>query len=305
MDRKMKEQIKPLFKNIPAVVFTIDNNYVPYFSVALTGLLRNISAAEQYDIVVLHQDLNDENRQILEQECAGLSNLSLRFININELIHQTGKDKFVSNIAHINEVTYFRLYIPQLFSRYKKVIFLDSDICIDGDIAGLYRIEMGKNYLAAVRGCLSVWQKNYQTLRHKSSFSFAQYTKEVLNVESADYFNAGVLVFNIQQILKDKKHKDFFEKLDILPTLAYNDQDILNMCCKDRITWLGVEWNYCSKFTFIEDAKTYDDMLTDKIKIYHYIGADKPWLNPRRRYYNIFYTYATLSPYWKNFLKQN
>ena len=63
----MKEIVQPIYKpNIPAIVFTIDDGYVPYFSVALTGLLKNSSTARSYDIVVLYRILSAENKKKME-----------------------------------------------------------------------------------------------------------------------------------------------------------------------------------------------------------------------------------------------
>ena len=191
-----------------------------------------------------------------------------------------------------------------MFALYKKVIFLDADICIDADIAPMYEIDLQDDYLAAARGCLSIYQKSYKTCHSQSARKFAQYTHEVLDMDGRDYFNAGVLIFNITQILKDKKDKEFLLWLDKAPLLRYNDQDILNTCCKNRIKYIGCEWNYCAKFDYMTEKNIYDEALTSDIKIYHYIGADKPWINKKRPFYNIFYTYALLSPYKEFFVNK-
>lgn len=301
----MKEIVSPIYKpNIPAIVFTIDDGYVPYFSVALTGLLKNSSSAKSYDIVVLYRILSAENKKILLTECQKYANVSLRFYNIDELIKGNDCEKWVSNIAHINEVAYYRLYIPEIFAKYKKVIFLDADICIDDDISGLYDIDLQDNYLAAVRGCMSVYSQVYSTCVDNSAYEFVQYVNDVLRIDDKNYFNAGILVFNVEKILQDKKNEDFIAKLNIVSSLKYNDQDILNICCAGRVKYLGCEWNYCPKYTRINDKKQYDKMLGDKVKIYHYIGSDKPWLNQQRQFHNVFYCYAMLSPYWNFFVKQ-
>ena len=303
----MKEQntcIKPIYKaDIPAIIFTIDDGYVPYFSVALAGLLHNTSDNNVYDITVLYKFISEKNMEILQNQCRPYPNVSLRFFNVGNIIAENQKDKLVSNIEHINEVAFYRLYIPDIFALYKKIIFLDADICIDGDVAGLYRVDLGKNYLGAVRGCMAMQIKSYSTCISESAYRFARYVHDVVHMDGQNYFNAGVLLFNVRQMLKDGKNKEFLSKLDIVKTLRYNDQDILNMCCKDRVKYLGCEWNYCAKFENASDKKIYDDMLQDSIKIYHYIGSDKPWINKFRPFYNVFYTYAMLSPYWKNFLK--
>ncbi|MCV5307518.1 glycosyl transferase, partial [Escherichia coli] len=47
--------------------------------------------------------------------------------------------------------TYARLFIPQLFREYKKVVFIDSDTVVKADLATLLDVEIGTNLVAAVK----------------------------------------------------------------------------------------------------------------------------------------------------------
>jgi lipopolysaccharide biosynthesis glycosyltransferase len=115
-----------------------------------------------------------------------------------------------SNIEHINEVAFYRLFIPSIFKEYKKVIFLDCDICIDGDVAELYDVELNDNYVAAAKGMFAI-SKNDDAKILNEGFDAISYVYETLFVPIEDYFNAGVMIFNIKQILKDNKHLEFID----------------------------------------------------------------------------------------------
>lgn len=53
--------------------------------------------------------------------------------------------------AHFSASTYARLFIPQLFREYEKVIFIDSDTVVKADLAALLNVELGTNLVAAVK----------------------------------------------------------------------------------------------------------------------------------------------------------
>ena len=294
------DSIKKIYKgDIPAIVFTLDDTYVPYFSVALTGLVTNSSKNKVYDIVILSNDIMEKNQKKLSAYCAKFPNVSLRFYNIEDYI-KNEKQYMKSNIEHINEVAFYRLFIPSIFKEYKKVIFLDCDICIDGDVAELYDVELNDNYVAAAKGMFAI-SKNDDAKILNEGFDAISYVYETLFVPIEDYFNAGVMIFNIKQILKDNTHLEFIDKLKESKKFIYNDQDILNLCCHKRVKSLGSEWNFLRKFNDINYVQIYDAELKNKIKIYHYVGNDKPWLKHDRLFYNVWYMYAILSPF-KDFL---
>ncbi len=294
------DSIKKIYKgDIPAIVFTLDDTYVPYFSVALAGIAINGLKNKTYDIVVLSTDISEQNKEKLSDFITKFPNISLRFYDIEKIIEKE-KQYMKSNIEHINEVAFYRLFIPSIFKEYKKVIFLDCDICVDGDIAELYNIDLKDNYIAAAKGMFSISHEHNIRIS-LDRYKAAQYMHEVLSIPVKDYFNAGVLVFNIKQILQDGKQDEFISKISEAHKFKYNDQDILNICCHNRVKFLGVEWNFLRKFKDKNSVLVYDSMLTSKIKIYHYVGNNKPWLKHDRLFYNVWYMYAILSPF-KDFL---
>lgn len=62
----IKHSIKPAFKekNIP-VIFASSQEYVPYLSVALTSLKKNMNPDYNYDIIVLVTDMDSISQSLL------------------------------------------------------------------------------------------------------------------------------------------------------------------------------------------------------------------------------------------------
>ena len=86
--------------------------------------------------------------------------------------------------------TYFRLFIASLYPQYNKAIYLDSDIVVLHDVAELFNIDIGNNLVGAVPD--DIIQKNEV---------FQEYVEKVVGVSSyKNYFNAGVLVMNLEEL---------------------------------------------------------------------------------------------------------
>ena len=121
-------------QHIP-ICFATDDNYVPFLTVALASLLDNASKENFYNIYILTSNLSLENTNSIKKH--ETENSSIEFVSLsNEL------DK-VQSMFHLRDYyskeTYYRIFIPNLFPQYEKVIYLDCDITVLGDISELYQ----------------------------------------------------------------------------------------------------------------------------------------------------------------------
>ena len=74
--------IEPAFAtpNAYTLVFAPDNNYTPYFGVALKSLIINSKPNELYDIILFENDISERNKKLLAAMLP--KNFSLRFFNL-------------------------------------------------------------------------------------------------------------------------------------------------------------------------------------------------------------------------------
>ena len=103
------------------------------------------------------------------------------------------------------------------------------------------------------------------------------YWKEKFQDAKYTYFNAGVLLMNLDQIRITEIWKEWIELAK--QKWEYHDQDILNITCLDKILYLSPRYNA----TYPIRAKGADqwdlfrkDDLAEKPVIYHFT-ASKPW----------------------------
>ena len=57
-----------------------------------------------------------------------------------------------NKLPHINHMTFARYFIPDFVTE-DKVLYLDSDLVVTGDLTDLFELDLGENYLAATRSC--------------------------------------------------------------------------------------------------------------------------------------------------------
>ena len=263
------------YKEIP-IFFASDNNYAPYLVVALKSLLANASKEYFYKIHVLTSNMSDDNKLVLLRELT--FNSSIEFINLSKETEAI-KDKF-----HLRDYysidTYYRFFIADLFPEYDKVIYLDSDIIVLGDISDLYFYNIS-NYL------LGVVQE--QVMAHNEVFS--DYVEKALGVKCKNYFNAGILLMNSKLFRLYNIQSKFFKLMGKFKFRVTQDEDYLNVICKDKVKYLDLGWN---KMPFEETG--FDDV---DLKIIHYTLGWKPWHYENVRYEEYFWQYASQTEYYE------
>ena len=121
------------------------DEYAPFAAVLVRSVIANISADKNYDIVILSDDMLQRNRLRIEAMADGLDNVSVRVMDISDII----KDFHFYTWAHFTPNTYYRLLAPDLFKAYKKVLYLDSDIVVNHDVAELYATDLDGYMMAA------------------------------------------------------------------------------------------------------------------------------------------------------------
>ena len=300
------DEIKPAFeKNNVAIAVSCNEYYMPLLGVMLNSLLKNGSEDNNYDIIVV-RNLNDFESEtskryvkMLNKDIGNRKNASIRFVDISRLIGN--KEFFVR--GNFTPETYFRLFLPEIMVNYDKVLYLDADMVVKHDVAELYNYDIGDNLLGAVRDPI-ISGSNKAYLYNKHDYM------EQLGIENIyDYFQAGVLLINLNEISKDKLCERMIEyaashDCDLV------DQDVLNLFCQGRVKYIDNKWNVdvntiansVVPFAPVKMWKEYQ-YNRDNAYIYHFAGADKPWCNPNLDKADIFWNAARETEWYEIILQ--
>lgn len=259
-------------KEIP-IFFSTDDNYIPYLDVAIASLIANASKEYNYRIIVLNTGLKEDN--IAKVKLNERPGFVIDFIDISMQIENI-KSRF-KNVYHFSIVTYYRLFIASLFPQYDKIVYLDCDLVVLGDISELYHTELGENILGAV-------VDHFVT----TTTEFRLYAEKAIGVNPDTYFNAGVLLINLEEFRKNNIERKFIKLItehdfDLLDP----DQAYLNYLCYGKTQLVPNGWNKAPANIHCEGKKN----------IVHYNLYKKPWQYDDVIEGECFWEYARQSPF--------
>lgn len=266
-------------KEIP-IFYAVDDRYVPFMAVSLKSLLENASKEYQYTIKILASHVSETNKKrILKYEN---ETTKIEFVNLNYYLEKI-QDKLYTR-DYFTQTTYFRLFIPELYPQYNKVIYIDSDTTVLGDISNFYHIDLN-SYLLGVVSDESV--QNNQV--------FQEYVERVVGMSDyKNYFNAGVLLMNLDEMRKFKFQEKFLYLLETIKFAVAQDQDYLNRLCKGKTKLINMAWNKMP----IPSEK----LQEDEIQLIHYNHMFKPWHFDDVLYQQYFWKYAKMTEYYEEIL---
>lgn len=258
----MSQPIIPIF-------FACDDNFVKYTIVSLHSMISNAAKGRRYHIYVLHTCISDE----MKQKLGALANEDFTISFENVTAHLEAINDKLPIRDYYSKTTYYRLFIAEMFPQYNKAIYIDSDTIVQGDISQLFDIDIGDAYVGACHEQAMVQVDEFGT-----------YAEKVVGVSRHQFFNAGMIVINCDQFRQQKVLDRFIELLHIYDFVVTQDEDYLNLICKDHVCWLDQRWN-----TEIFGQIHYP---IEEANILHYIMTSKPWHYGNCRHGDIFWKYA-------------
>ena len=270
-------------KEIP-IFFAIDDNYAPFFAVALTSLLDNASKDYFYKIYVLTTSLRREYAERLQLivDDLALDNATIDFVSMKD---EMEKSSGTFHLRHYySRETYCRIFIPRVFRQYDKVLYLDSDIVVTGDISELFNTDLGDNLVAAASEEVMV---DYDV--------YGNYVEKALGIWRYDYFSAGVLLINAKLYREENVETQFINLLNSFTFRVTQDEDYLNVLCKGRVKPLELGWNKSAY-----KNPNFDDST---LKLIHYKINWKPWHYDDILYEDYFWNYAKQTFLYEKILK--
>lgn len=181
---------------------------------------------------------------------------------------------------HLSPATYLRLFIPELVpTNMTRVLYLDCDILVQGDLAELWGMDMAGALIAATR--------DFAVTDIGHAYSGVNDYCELGLDSAAPYFNAGILLMDIAQWrTKKTAEKALAYAVKHGATLGNCDQDALNATLSDAWLPLDFRWNMQSALFYLHDIPANNFVielakmrptLLNEAKIFHFTGTPKPW----------------------------
>ncbi|MCQ2065778.1 MAG: glycosyltransferase family 8 protein [Bacteroidaceae bacterium] len=245
-------------KVTPIVVAFTQNYYVPVATM-LRSLLDS-SRGSYHVICLLTEDLPERMQRSLE--LLDGSRMEFEYRNLG------GRLKDVEVDPRYTEAALFRLLLPDLLPDYDKVVYIDCDVIVRQDVAGLCsEVSIGDNYVGAV---------------FEAPIENQAERIEALGCLPAEYFNSGFLLMNLKQMRAEGVVARFMEASK-REKLEFPDQDVLNMVCRGRVFPLSPVYNSIRTFLlphyksdFLAHYSIFQWKDVQEKGTIHYTGG-KPW----------------------------
>ncbi|MBR3324291.1 glycosyltransferase family 8 protein [Candidatus Saccharibacteria bacterium] len=250
--------INKLTKVVP-VFITINNDYAPYAAAAIHSLFQHSDKKRYYRVIILHDGLSFASR--LRFRSLVTKNCAIQFKKITNSLYLRIVIKYVAKRKGMGDffskaVYFYRFFIPLLFPRYEKAVYIDSDTILRGDIGELFDMELGENVVMAMV------DPKVETIKE-----FRDYVEKALGVPHKEYVNDGVMLMDLRKMRKCKYLSSMVEMIKKYDAdLVAPDQDYLNVILRGQIGHFGSEWN-------AEPTAEFDK----KVKLVHFNLFNKPW----------------------------
>lgn len=266
----MGEKLVPDRNHEMHIVLACDEVYAPQLATCLLSIVESNRSMWPLKAYVLTDSISDEiQRKVYKSLPAG--SVSISWIPVT----LAGFREFAT-AEHISAMTFARILMPsKVPESVSRVLYLDVDILVLGDLRPLWETDLGGCPLGAVLDGMESHLKN-------DTPGF----EGVPRVTS--YFNAGVLLIDLPRWRQLDISNRTLDYLRAYPKSPYSDQDALNVACDERWKQLASHWNYQDHInTKIED-------LAENLKprIVHFVTSLKPWnvkcLNRNASLYNSY-----------------
>lgn len=270
--------------------FCFDQNLTAQVQVAVTSLL---TAFVGEDVQLEVHCVCTKEACVVEEPLGGLMK---KIDGTAKLVMHCVENLYADayEVRGISAGAYLRLLLHRVLPDIDKVLYLDVDILVRESLLSMWKTDLGSNLLAAVKGPVNLsdkWEWN----------SPRPYWKH-LEPMRGRYINAGVTLLDLSKI-RERNLEEQWKKW-AKEKLYYQDQDILNITCRDVIYYLSPRYNrlaYMSEADYagfvregIFTEQECEEALASPV-IIHYAG-DKPWKRYDTNLGDRWWTYVNSRP---------
>ena len=266
------------------IAMNIDSRYVRFCSVTLASIFEN-NRDESFFIHIICNGLSSEDEAKLIRLTEAYHAKIHFYVPDEKLLEGFAIRKFSKRISI---ATYYRCFLADVLPlEVERVIYLDCDILVLGQLRPLWNSDLRGKGIAVVRDVAASEAKRYEILHYPLEYS---------------YFNAGVFLADLGywrgMDVTEQSIKLYHEHPE---RIIFNDQDILNILFCDKKMEVAEKWNmqdgfYRRKRT---DGMSIQERDLREPVILHFTNR-KPWeydnQHPLR---SLFFTYQNFTE-WKD-----
>lgn len=249
-----------MFENLYPLAVVINDKYVTNLIVMLKSLFSS-NETKKFRVYIFYSELTSDSIALICKFLL-LENQEKKWIKIDKLMFAMAPvlDQDMAMEA------YFKLIMPILLPKeINRIIYLDADIIIQGDIDPLFSINLNEKTFAAVTDL-----NMDRDIEYKGSLMPLSYT----------YFNSGVLVFDLERFRSIFKFEDALNYIQEKGhKFRFHDQEVLNALYFKEVFILDEKYNFVTLYRDRWDPIFYRirDRNKNIIVVHYAAGNNKPW----------------------------
>ena len=243
------------------IILTFDSNMSLPAAVCISSLMMSAREDTFYDIIVLHSGEPPKITNV-DRIKATFPNLRIQYRSVGDAFNNAFE------IRGITTAAYYRLLAPRLIPEYDKAIYSDVDV--------IFRMDLSTTFSTDLEDCL-IGAVPAEGINESTNGK--RHLKE-LKLNPDNYVCSGFLLMDLKK-LRENNFVDNCVK-QAANSYKYQDQDIINIVCQNRIRLLPTVLSMgVSDFFRIEIEKKYGTQETDIQKLRHksniHYNGQKPW----------------------------
>jgi lipopolysaccharide biosynthesis glycosyltransferase len=256
-------EVAPAVTNRIDVTMGFDGAYAPHAAAVIAAVSRHANNAP-FRFIILYENVSRDVQERIEKTAPG-STFIWREVGDEDV------PAFESR-RHLTRATLYRLGLEHLAPvDCERLIYLDADITVLGDLRELWSMDLNGSAIGAV-------SDGYLNTEHFDGKRFHQ----TWGLPEGEYFNAGILLIDLKKVREGAlftKAMHFAAEHD--EDLPYNDQDALNWTFWQSWTSLPVAWNV--QASHLQDWAVNVQPQHRRLgnaypAIVHFTGPEKPWI---------------------------
>jgi len=242
------------------ILVCTDNNYV----VPLAALLNSLAETANNNKLTIHWFALEVSELNVKKISALSGRLGYEIKVYNFSVSKISPKFFTS--GRITSAAYLRLYLADQIKNVNKVLYLDCDMIVLGNIHDLWNYSLVEKVAAVVKDATKI------NLSHLGKLI------------PRNYFNSGMMLINIDLWRSYKIQNKLFKLLNHKIHFRFHDQDLLNLALDNNVSFIDRRWNLIPSRENKNIIKCYAMAVRLGIwrvfkcnSIIHYAASKKPW----------------------------
>lgn len=204
-----------------SVMFAVTSSWLIPLVVAIRSLCVHSDPRRNYELYIVHHGLEEEQMKELGKAVSGYPRVSLEFCRLPERLLRILQHR---DCGRFSPLTYGRLLAAALFPRHDRVVYLDVDVLLNGDVAELYDADLHGAPIGAVRDCAVL-----QSISTGRLPDHLEYISGMGVTNPRLYCNTGVMVMDLVQMREQETEDRLLRLLEAHPdSFPYHYQHCLS-----------------------------------------------------------------------------